>query len=183
MNKPIIVDINKLVEEYNSEMTTEELAKQYKTDRHVILGLLSESGCRMRSFGESQKLRYKKTGHPSSGRKHSEEVRTKMSKNHADFSGKNNPNYRNGNFSGGGKIFEKWRELILERDNYICRICHCRDKIVLITHHIIGWNSSIERRYDITNGITLCNCCHGKITKRGEKKFVKSFSAIINESV
>lgn len=55
----------------------------------------------------------------------------------------------------------KWRNAVLKRDNYNCK--HCNSNINLEAHHIIPWSVSIEKRFDIDNGITLCICCHGKV--------------------
>ena len=50
---------------------------------------------------------------------------------------------------------------VLARDNYTCQCC---GKILNnngIVHHLDGYNWCVERRTDETNGITLCELCHG----------------------
>lgn len=69
----------------------------------------------------------------------------------------------------GGKI-SKFREGVYERDNYTCQICSARNgsgkKIILNAHHLDGWNWCKEKRFDIDNGITLCNECHSDFHRK-----------------
>lgn len=52
-----------------------------------------------------------------------------------------------------------WRKSVFERDEYTCQCCgKVGDK--LRGHHIFSWADNKELRYDINNGITLCNECH-----------------------
>lgn len=55
--------------------------------------------------------------------------------------------------------FREWRTSIYERDNYTCRICGERGG-TLNAHHLDGWHWCEERRYDVTNGVTLCELDH-----------------------
>lgn len=78
--------------------------------------------------------------------------------NHAEWTGgqdeRNNPEaYR-------------WRKAVLARDKYYCRLCHSQER--LEAHHIIPFGVSVEHRWDVTNGITLCRKCH--IAVRGEEQ-------------
>jgi hypothetical protein len=52
-----------------------------------------------------------------------------------------------------------WRKQVYERDNYTCQICSQRGKS-LAAHHITPWLSSVELRFDVANGVTLCVECH-----------------------
>jgi len=52
-----------------------------------------------------------------------------------------------------------WREAVLARDNWICQKCSQRGGS-LKTHHIFNFASYIDLRFDINNGITLCDKCH-----------------------
>lgn len=54
-----------------------------------------------------------------------------------------------------------WSHKIRNRDDNTCQ--HCGSKEKLHAHHIIPWNTNIELRYDLSNGITLCNSCHHKL--------------------
>lgn len=55
---------------------------------------------------------------------------------------------------------KKWIKDILERDGYKCQ--QCGKDTGLVAHHIVEWKESIELRFDINNGITLCRSCHMK---------------------
>jgi len=57
------------------------------------------------------------------------------------------------------KKFVKWARQIKERDNYLCQLCDRRG-LALNSHHINSWDDFIEQRYDLKNGITLCERCH-----------------------
>lgn len=58
---------------------------------------------------------------------------------------------------------------ILRRDNYTCRNCGITNglgkKIKLHVHHIKSYAEYPELRFDINNGITLCNECHFETIK------------------
>lgn len=54
---------------------------------------------------------------------------------------------------------EIWTKTIFERDNFTCQICkkHGGD---LNAHHLDGYGWCEVRRFDINNGILLCENCH-----------------------
>lgn len=54
--------------------------------------------------------------------------------------------------------YKKWRMEVYTRDNFKCR--KCGSKIKLNAHHIKPWKDYPEERYNIDNGITLCEKCH-----------------------
>lgn len=56
----------------------------------------------------------------------------------------------------------EWAKQVRERDGE-CK--KCGKKEYLHAHHIIPWNDSIEKRFDLANGITLCRSCHKKEEK------------------
>ena len=75
---------------------------------------------------------------------------------------------RNGNWNNNityseriiGRNYPEYKEFIkkvLLRDKYICQCCgkHAED-----VHHLDGYNWCIEKRTDVTNGISLCVNCH-----------------------
>ena len=53
-----------------------------------------------------------------------------------------------------------WATHIKKRDNMACQECGSTENIV--AHHIKSWTKFPELRFDINNGITLCNICHKK---------------------
>ena len=55
---------------------------------------------------------------------------------------------------------KQWRKQVFERDNYTCQCCGDNKGGNLNAHHKDGYNWCEERRYDVTNGVTLCEDCH-----------------------
>lgn len=50
---------------------------------------------------------------------------------------------------------------VLKRDNYMCRCCNSKGTgRNLNVHHMNAWATFIDERYDVENGITLCDNCH-----------------------
>lgn len=86
----------------------------------------------------------------------------------ASMIGKNSPNY-NPNLTDEERLknryrmsdgdFRSWANLIKDRDKYTCQICNQHGG-KLKAHHLNGWNAFPEQRFDLDNGVTLCNDCH-----------------------
>lgn len=104
------------------------------------------------------------------GRKYSEEVKSKISKM---FLGEGNPCWM------GGKVEENrlarnrreyriWRTAVYERDNYTCQECGERGK-KLQADHIKPFAHYKELRYELSNGRTLCVACHRKTDTYGNR--------------
>lgn len=70
-----------------------------------------------------------------------------------------------------------WRECVFVRDNFICQQCKQGGKIE--AHHIHMWSKYPDLRFDVDNGITLCEECHGRI--RGhEDEYIEMFIMLMN---
>lgn len=96
------------------------------------------------------------------GRKFSEEHKAKIGKK-----GKDHWNWQGGksliNDRHDSAEYKRWRRAVYKRDGFTCVKCGVlKDgkNVVLNAHHIIGWMDSIDLRYEIKNGITLCVECH-----------------------
>ena len=59
----------------------------------------------------------------------------------------------------GGNV-HRWSKQVMERDTYTCQICGNSPSGNLNAHHLNGWNAFPEQRFDLDNGVTLCNDCH-----------------------
>lgn len=56
-------------------------------------------------------------------------------------------------------LFVRWASEVKRRDRYTCQICGRRG-VVLNAHHIKSWVDNPDDRYDIENGVTLCQDDH-----------------------
>lgn len=59
--------------------------------------------------------------------------------------------------------YKMWKQSVLKRDNYTCQECGCKGNLVV--HHIKPFATEKEARFDINNGITLCQNCHREVHK------------------
>ena len=78
--------------------------------------------------------------------------------------GEKNPNWKGGISDDRNKRFvkesAKWRRLVYARDNYECQRCGDSNGGNLNAHHIFPWVENSNKRFDVSNGITLCKPCH-----------------------
>lgn len=59
-----------------------------------------------------------------------------------------------------------WRSTIFKRDNRICCKCN-KDKVSrMVVHHINSYDIYESQRYDINNGIVMCEECHKDFHKK-----------------
>jgi len=74
--------------------------------------------------------------------------------------------------------YKQWRQEIFKRDKHICRINNkdCQGKVV--AHHILPWADYPELRYNINNGITLCQTHHPR-KRVEEKKLMPFFNSLV----
>ena len=82
------------------------------------------------------------------------------------------PNWRGGR-SRGYKMgycspqYKEWRKKVFERDNYTCQECGVQSgngkAAYLTAHHIKSYAKYPNLRFEISNGVTLCEACHCQI--------------------
>lgn len=58
--------------------------------------------------------------------------------------------------------YSEWRKSVFNKDNYTCQCCGDNKGGNLVAHHLNSYHEHISQRYDINNGITLCETCHKK---------------------
>lgn len=63
------------------------------------------------------------------------------------------------NKHGADYRYTDWRSAVFKRDDYTCEHCKTRGG-VLHAHHIKPWATNPDYRYDVANGLTLCEQCH-----------------------
>lgn len=56
---------------------------------------------------------------------------------------------------------KSWRITVFIRDNRRCQQCGATEHIH--AHHIKPWAEYPDLRFDVDNGVTLCEVCHGKV--------------------
>jgi len=98
-----------------------------------------------------------------SHRVHNAEWRAKVS---AANSGPNHWNWKGGIASENSRmrnssLRKDWTKAVFKRDHFTCKKCNRHgQKTEMVAHHIIPWSKSIDLRFDVSNGITLCRPCH-----------------------
>lgn len=75
----------------------------------------------------------------------------------------------------------KWRCQVLKRDKRKCKWPHCTCRKRLQVHHIVRWADNFSLRYNVGNGITLCQTHHKFITKN-ETIYAKLLLGLIKDS-
>jgi len=116
-----------------------------------------------KKFSESHKRKLKENHKGTLGKKWNINTRLKIANSHK---GSKSHFWKNGinnlrNTIRNSVEFKIWRESVFERDNYICQSCGKRGG-KLEAHHILSFASFPHKRFDISNGITLCKDCHKK---------------------
>lgn len=54
----------------------------------------------------------------------------------------------------------EWRKRVYTRDNFQCKICGDKRGGNLVAHHLENYRDNISLRFEVGNGITLCESCH-----------------------
>ena len=81
--------------------------------------------------------------------------------------GEKSPAWKNGasltnERARNGNRLNKWRQAVYARDDYTCQECSYHGDH-LNAHHLKSFADHPELRYDVSNGIALCEDCHGKL--------------------
>lgn len=87
---------------------------------------------------------------------------------HQTIKGENHPNWKGGvskeNDRRDNNDYKNWRQQVYQRDNYKCIKCGGKEKIN--AHHLYSWKYYPDLRYEVSNGITLCEKCHIELHQR-----------------
>lgn len=72
----------------------------------------------------------------------------------------------------------QWAKNVKNRDNWKCKINNndCDESVV--AHHILSWADYVELRYEINNGITLCQA-HHPLKRAEEKRLIPYFTGLV----
>ena len=79
--------------------------------------------------------------------------------------------------------YKQWVRKVKLRDKQTCLINDENCKGYNIVHHIFPWRKYPKLRYELTNGITLCQAHHRQVhkTRAEEERFKKLFSYLVNQ--
>lgn len=75
-------------------------------------------------------------------------------------------------------LYKQWRKDVRKRDNHRCQWPGCIASKKLQAHHIMRWADSVDLRYNINNGITLCKA-HHQMIQGNERAYEAVFRKII----
>lgn len=96
-------------------------------------------------------------------------MRSRIGDKHPKWKGGRSYGYKTGYYS---TQYKEWRVSVFKRDNYTCQSCGFYGAKGYITaHHIKSFAHYPDLRFEITNGLTLCEPCHSKTDNyRGRNK-------------
>lgn len=77
-------------------------------------------------------------------------------------------------------LYDKFRKQVKIRDKYTCQWPGCKASKKLHVHHIKRWVDSVDLRYNIDNGLTLCKF-HHQLINGNEVSYEAVFLKIIAE--
>jgi hypothetical protein len=75
--------------------------------------------------------------------------------------------------------YKSWRYAVLARDNFTCQLT--ASKTNLEVHHIKKWANNEKLRYNVSNGITLCEDAHAMVTGN-EEQYEEIFKEIVKKN-
>lgn len=77
--------------------------------------------------------------------------------------------------------YKYWMQAVKRRDGWKCRMADQNCKGRIEAHHILGWQSHPELRYQPNNGITLCRH-HHPLSRKAEMELSPYFQKLVAEA-
>ena len=95
---------------------------------------------------------------------------TKTKEYREKYSKEGSPHWKGGPVSGrterNGIEYRDWRTKVFQKYKYTCCCCGAKngngENVILNAHHIENWKDNESKRYDVENGVALCEECHYK---------------------
>ena len=85
-----------------------------------------------------------------------------VGENHPTYNpGKTNEERLKKRYILGKHTLDEFRNKVYRRDEYTCRVCGQVGE-TLNAHHLDGWNWAKDKRFEVSNGVTLCEDCHNE---------------------
>ena len=98
------------------------------------------------------------------------------------FCGENHPRWKGDKCKKKNErsdpAYQNWVSQIKRRDGWKCRISNQDCSGYCIVHHILSWKDYPELRYNINNGITLCQAHHPR-KRAEEKRLIPFFQGLV----
>lgn len=159
-----IISRDMLMELYsNQHLTTLEIGDMFGLSDGTILKLLKDYQINIPTRSELMRIYYEEKGGYEIARKKygSMENRIKISCRQRDIDVEDFTDFK---YSEDSRIrnsseYKEWRNNVFSRDDYTCQKCGKKGGN-LNAHHIYNYSQFPNLRFDINNGITLCEDCH-----------------------
>lgn len=175
-NRKDIKDIRKkqsisAIKRFQNPLERKKLSEYRKGKKDTEYTKKLKSEARKREWMEGKRKGYKQS-------KEQIEKRVRRGENHYNWQDGITDKYRS---IRRQKAYWEWRMVVWKRDNFKCQMPDCvGNKRKLNAHHIITLKENENLKYDINNGITLCEDCHNKV-KWKEKQYEELFKGIIKK--
>ncbi len=138
--------------------STFEIGKLFDCSHVVILRRLKECNIPSRSLYKASKLC------DNSGRFEKGNIPWNVSNNYSNERKDDRKSFRT--------LQKQWAKCVYDFYNYTCQICGKR-KCELNAHHIKPWRDYPEYRFDVSNGLCLCDKCHINLHRIEKMNIIK----------
>ena len=99
-----------------------------------------------------------------------------------EFSGENHPRWKGENCKKqderNDSAYLNWMTRVKKRDKWICKMKNSDCVGYCIVHHILPWRDYPNERYNINNGITLCQFHHPR-KRVDEQRLIPFFQSMV----
>lgn len=159
-----VLDKDTLYELYFiKHLTSIEIGKMFNVSDNTVISLIRKYGYKVPTRSELLNIYYTQKGGYEKVRKTQStmENRVKSSCRQRGISVKDFNGFAvsEEHLARNNTYYKEWVRKVFTRDNYTCQCCGNRGGN-LNAHHLYNFSTHKELRYEITNGITLCEKCH-----------------------